>query len=82
MLDGLNTVHRSLNRFESSIADFFESGLMLVFDRFYDFGDRAETLLKLVHETLLTVHARSFILLLALPQQEKSLVEPLSQVLL
>ena len=55
---------------------------MLIFDRFDDFGDRAETLLELVHESLLTVHARSFILLLALSQQEKSLVEPLSQVLL
>ena len=55
---------------------------MLVFDRFDDFGDRAETLLELVHESLLTVHARSLVLLLALSQQEKSLVEPLSQVLL
>lgn len=55
---------------------------MLIFDRFDDLRDRTETLLQLVHETLLTVHTRCFILLLALSEQEQALVEPLSQVLL
>lgn len=70
-----------LDRVICHLADVFDRWLVLIFYWFYDLRDTAQTLLELVHQSLLTVHLRWVVLLLSLSEQCKPLVKPWSHIL-
>lgn len=81
LLNCLQPAHCRLNWLVGCLTYVLHRILMLIFHRLYDLSDWAQALLQLVHESFLSIDLSLVVLLLVLPQQSKSRLQPLPCVL-